>query len=155
MDSLPFSTGQFDVICSEGAIYNLGFEAGVMAWKRFLKPGGTLVVSEITWLTGSRPAPIQQHWQNEYPQIDVTSSKFRILEENGYSPAGYFVLPGHCWLDNYYQPLQNSFSAFLERNGDNPLAQSIVAAERKEIALYEQYRSYYSYGVYIAKNSTT
>ncbi|MEE4604811.1 MAG: class I SAM-dependent methyltransferase, partial [Desulfobacteraceae bacterium] len=42
MDALPFTVGEFDVIWSEGAIYNMGFEAGVAAWSRFLKPGGKL-----------------------------------------------------------------------------------------------------------------
>ena len=39
MNALPFSDEEFDVIWSEGAIYNMGFEAGVSAWNRFLKPG--------------------------------------------------------------------------------------------------------------------
>ncbi len=38
MDFLPFSDGEFDVIWSEGAVYNMGFEAGVSYWRRFLKP---------------------------------------------------------------------------------------------------------------------
>lgn len=41
MDDLPFAAGEFDVIWSEGAVYNMGFEAGVSAWRRFLKPGGS------------------------------------------------------------------------------------------------------------------
>ncbi|WP_028322907.1 class I SAM-dependent methyltransferase, partial [Desulfatiglans anilini] len=31
MDALPFEEGEFDVIWSEGAVYNMGFEAGVSA----------------------------------------------------------------------------------------------------------------------------
>ena len=67
MDALPFEEGEFDVIWSEGAIYNIGFEAGVSAWRRFLKPGGKLIVSEITWLSATRPAELQSHWHSEYP----------------------------------------------------------------------------------------
>jgi len=44
MDGLPFTEGEFDVIWSEGAIYNMGFEAGVSAWRGFLKPSGKLIV---------------------------------------------------------------------------------------------------------------
>jgi cyclopropane fatty-acyl-phospholipid synthase-like methyltransferase len=151
MDDLPFEEGEFDVIWSEGAVYNMGFEAGVSAWSRFLKPGGMLILSEITWLRDTRPQEIQSHWETEYPEIDVATAKIGLLERHGCSPQGYFVLPAHCWLDNYYRPMQGRFDAFLERHGHSEQAKAVVEAEQHEIALYEKYRDYYSYGVYVAK----
>jgi len=151
MDALPFAEKEFDVIWSEGAVYNMGFEAGVSAWSRFLKPGGKLIVSEITWLSTTRPLDLQSHWEGEYPEIDVASSKIGILERHGYSPEAYFVLPTHCWLENYYRPMQSRFDEFLERHGQSDQAKAIVEAEKYEIALYEKYSAYYSYGVYVAK----
>nr|MBN2277238.1 class I SAM-dependent methyltransferase [candidate division Zixibacteria bacterium] len=151
MDALPFSDEEFDVIWSEGAIYNMGFEAGVAAWRRFLKPGGKLVVSEITWLSASRPSELQSHWDEEYPEIDVASAKIGILERHGYIPEAYFFLPPHCWFENYYRPMQDRLDAFLKRHGQSEQAKAIVEAEHHEIALYEKYGEYYSYGVYIAK----
>lgn len=151
MDNLQFDDEEYDVIWSEGAIYNMGFENGVKDWKRFLKTGGLLIVSEITWITNDRPFEVQKHWVNEYPEIDTASSKISILENSGYSPVAYFILPEHCWLDNYYRPMQNSFADFLSRNENNKDAQAIIEAEKKEIALYEKFKNYYSYGVYIAR----
>jgi SAM-dependent methyltransferase len=151
MENLPFRNEEYDVIWSEGAIYNIGFERGVKYWNRFLKVGGLLVVSEITWITVSRPSALQKYWEGEYPEIDVASSKIDILEKNGYSPIGYFVLPEHCWLDNYYWPMQSSFKAFLKRNGNSEKAHAIVEAENREIELYEKYKAHYSYGVYVAR----
>lgn len=153
MDDLPFGNEEFDIIWSEGAIYNIGFERGIKSWKRYLKLGGLLVVSEITWITGSRPAEIQKYWENEYPEIDMASSKIRILEENGYSLVGYFVLPEHCWLTNYYRPMQNSFQEFVDRNGASKEVRAIVEAESREIELYEKYSDYYSYGMYVARKA--
>jgi SAM-dependent methyltransferase len=132
MDNLPFEDEEYDVIWSEGAIYNIGFEKGVKNWKRFLKTGGMMVVSEITWLTTDRPPELQEYWQNEYPEIDTVSSKIEIMENNGYSPVAYFVLPEHCWLDNYYRPMQDSFEAFLKRNGNSEKAQAIVKTKKKK-----------------------
>ncbi|MCF7981118.1 MAG: methyltransferase domain-containing protein [Pseudomonadales bacterium] len=151
MDALPFEEGEFDVIWSEGAVYNMGFEAGVSAWRRFLKPGGKLIVSEITWLSETRPTELQSHWESEYPEIDVASAKIGILGRHGYSPEAYFVLPAHCWLDNYYGPMRRQFDAFLERHGASDEAAAIVEVEQHEIALYEKYRDYYSYGVYVSR----
>jgi ubiquinone/menaquinone biosynthesis C-methylase UbiE len=151
MDSLPFGDGEFDIIWSEGAIYNIGFEKGVREWNRYLKFGGILVVSEITWLTASRPPELEKYWGSEYSEIDLASVKIGVLEKNGYSPIGYFVLPEYCWLDNYYRPMQNGFQSFLDRNGNSEEAQAIVEAENREIELYEKFKEYYSYGVYVAK----
>jgi ubiquinone/menaquinone biosynthesis C-methylase UbiE len=150
MDALPFAAGEFDVIWSEGAIYNMGFEAGVSAWGRFLKPGGKLIVSEITWLSATRPLELQSYWEREYPEIDVASAKIEILERHGYRPEAYFVLPTHCWLENYYRPIETQFDEFLKRQGHSDQAKAIVEAEKHEIALYEKYSDYFSYGVYVA-----
>ncbi|MDX9971404.1 MAG: class I SAM-dependent methyltransferase [FCB group bacterium] len=151
MDALPFRDAEFDVIWSEGAVYNMGFEAGISYWRRFLKPGGKLIVSEITWLSATRPPDLQTHWDREYPEIDVASFKIGIIERHGYSPEAYFVLPAHCWLENYYRPMQSRFDEFLERHGQNEKARAIVEVERHEIALYEKHSAYYSYGVYVAR----
>lgn len=77
-----------DAIWSEGAIYNTGFENGVEAWRKHLKPGGILAVSEITWLTRERPADLQAHWKREYGGIDSALAKIAILEKHGYPPLG-------------------------------------------------------------------
>lgn len=151
MDALPFADERFDLIWSEGAIYNMGFENGVKNWRRFLKPGGLLVASELTWTTQTRPPDLQQHWETEYPEVGTASAKMGVLERNGYATLGYFVLPASCWRDNYYRPLQAGFSDFLLRHGHSAAAQAVVAEQAQEIALFEAYKAYFGYGVYVTK----
>ncbi|WP_397596764.1 class I SAM-dependent methyltransferase [Silanimonas sp.] len=151
MDSLPFEDGSLDVMWSEGAIYNIGFANGVRQWRRFLKPGGLLAVSELTWLTARRPIELEEHWRAQYAEVATASSKMDVLERAGYEPVGYFVLPEHCWIDAYYRPMQRRFPAFLERHGSSEAAKAVVAAEVLEIDLYECFRRFVSYGFYIAR----
>lgn len=153
MEALPFRDNEFDIIWSEGAIYNMGFKKGVNEWKKYLKLDGFLVVSEITWLTNERPDEIQQHWDSEYPEIDTASAKLQVLEDAGYSPVSYFYLPESCWLDNYYRPMQKRFSDLLSRYKNNQSIQRLIAAEENEIDLYERYKKYFGFGVYIAKKA--
>ena len=68
MDELGFNDSSLDVIWSEGAIYNIGFEHGVGSWRRYLRPGGVLAVSEITWLTHQRPTELEEHWGRRTPK---------------------------------------------------------------------------------------
>ncbi|MBN2050634.1 MAG: class I SAM-dependent methyltransferase [Spirochaetales bacterium] len=151
MDDLPFGKEEFDILWSEGAIYIIGFEAGIKKWRDYLKPGGYLAVSEITWLTNKRPKEIEEHWKSEYPEIDTASNKIRLLEENGYSPVGYFFLPEKSWIDTYYAPMEERFAAFLERHGNSERARDIVDGEKDEIRKYKKYKDYFSYGFYLGK----
>lgn len=51
MDALPFGEEELDLIWSEGAIYNIGFERGLNEWRKYLKTGGYVAVSESSWFT--------------------------------------------------------------------------------------------------------
>lgn len=151
MEDLPFDNEEFDIIWSEGAIYNMGFKTGIKEWKNYIKKGGYLAVSEITWITNSRPDEIEEHWNNEYPEIDTASNKIKILEQNGFTPVGYFILPESSWIDNYYQPIEKRINDFLKKHHNSEIAKSIVDGEKEEIKKYKKYKNYFSYGFYIAK----
>lgn len=88
MDDLPFDAEEFDVIWSEGAAYNVGFAEAARYWRQFLRPGGILVVSEITWTTAQRPREIEDFWVGQYPQIDLASAKIEVLDPSGYRCRG-------------------------------------------------------------------
>ncbi len=153
MDALDFEERSLDAIWSEGAIYSMGFEAGIKAWRRFLKPGGVLAVSELTWFTQEQPAELERHWTRAYPEVDTASAKMALLEANGYAPVGYFTLPDRCWLDGYYRPMQQRFAEFLARHAASQPARDLVAAEENEIALYERHSAFYGYGYYVARRT--
>src|SRR5690554_2061592 len=105
MDNLSFAESSFDVVWSEGAIYNIGFAKGLSLWRKYLKNNGYIAVSEISWLTASRPEEIEQYWVNAYPEIDTVANKLLVIEKCGYTSVDHFALDDQCWIDNYYQPL--------------------------------------------------
>lgn len=153
MEKLPFDKEAFDIIWSEGAIYNIGFESGIKKWKDYLKPGGYLSVSEMTWITNKRPKEIEDYWKSEYIEVDTASSKIKLLEENGYTLVGYFYLAQDSWIENYYKPMEFRFSTLLERHNHSELAKKIVKEHKDEIAMYLKFKEYYSYGFYIARKN--
>lgn len=151
MESLPFADGELDLIWCEGAIYNIGFERGVNEWRRFLKTGGYIAVSEASWFTDNRPAEIEAFWKDAYPEIDTVPAKITQMQKAGYVPVASFILPENCWTDNFYVlqgPLQEKFLAM--HPGDKTAAE-LVANERHEAHLYDLYKEYYGYVFYIGK----
>ncbi|MDR9367002.1 MAG: hypothetical protein RI575_16825 [Balneolaceae bacterium] len=47
--------------------------------------------------------------------------------------------------------MQERFDDFLRRNGNTNEARAIVESETKEIKLYNKYKDYISYGMYVAR----
>lgn len=153
MDDLPFEKECFDIVWSEWAIYNIGFEKWLQYRKTFLKPKWYIALSEISWITETRPKEIEDHRNAEYPEIDTIQNKIKTLEANGYTLLSHFVLPYSDWLENYYQSLENRFEEFLVKNTSEE-AKEIIKNEIQEINLYKKYKEYYSYGFYIAQKNS-
>lgn len=151
MDDLPFGHGELDLIWSEGAIYNIGFERGVTEWHRYLKPGGYLAVTDATWLTDERPAEIDDYWMAHYPQIDTIPAKMAQIQRAGYLLVAAFVLPESCWTQHYFASLVGAQELFLEQYAGDKSAEEFVAFQRQDVLLYERYKTYYGYVFYIAR----
>jgi SAM-dependent methyltransferase len=151
MDNLPFQNDELDLIWSEGAIYNIGFERGLSEWRKFLKPGGFIAVSEASWFTGERPSEIDDFWKEAYPGIDTIPNQVALFQKAGYKLVASLVLPESCWLENYYYPQVKAQENFLAKYKGNRVAEDLVENLRHEARIYENYKEYYGYVFYIGK----
>jgi ubiquinone/menaquinone biosynthesis C-methylase UbiE len=151
MDHLPFQNEELDLIWSEGAIYNIGFERGINEWHKFLKTGGFIAVSEASWFTEERPAEIESFWIDEYPEIDTISRKVTQMQRAGYIPIATFVLPENCWTENFYAPQISAQEEFLKKHAGKKNAEELVENQRHEAELYYKYKEFYGYVFYVGK----
>jgi len=149
MFALDFAEAKFDAIWSEGAIYIIGFEAGLRAWRRFLKPGGYAAVSELTWLHPDPPLEIRAYWEQEYPAIGDLKQNLVRVQAAGYRSLGHFVLPPSDWMDAYYTPLGARLEMLRQKYSQDPAALAQLAEHQREIDLFRQYHKWYSYVFYI------
>ncbi len=151
MDNLSFQDEELDLIWSEGAIYNIGFERGLNEWRKFLKTGGYIAVSEASWFTEKRPAEIDEFWQDAYPGIDTIPNKVDQMQKAAYIPVASFILPENCWTEHFYAPQVPAQEAFLKKHTGNKTAEEFIANQRHETQLYYKYKEYYGYVFYIGK----
>jgi ubiquinone/menaquinone biosynthesis C-methylase UbiE len=151
MENLPFQESALDLIWSEGAIYNIGFDRGLNEWRKFLKQGGYIAVTENTWFTEERPAEIQEFWDKAYPEIDTIPNKVAQMQKAGYLPFATFVVPETCWTDYYYVQQPQMEASFLKKYNGNKSAEELIQSERYEVDLYRKYKAYYGYVFYIGK----
>jgi len=151
MDQLSFKEEVLDLIWSEGAIYNIGFERGLSEWRKFLKPGSYIAVSEASWFTEERPAEIDEFWQDAYPGIDTIPNKVAQMQKAGYIPVASFILPENCWTEHFYAPQVQAEEVFLKKHAGNKSAEEFIANQRHETQLYYKYKEYYGYVFFIGK----
>lgn len=151
MDNLPFEEESLDLIWSEGAIYNIGFERGLNEWRNYLKTGGYIAVSECSWFTEERPAEIHNFWMESYPEVDTIPNKVAQVQKAGYLPVATFVLPETCWTEHYFAPLAGARELFLDKYAGNDTAEELVKFQHYEEELYAKYKEFYGYVFYIAK----
>ncbi len=151
MEELPFQKEELDLIWSEGAIYNIGFERGLNEWRKLLKTGGYIAVSEVSWFTDERPKEIDEFWMDAYPEIDTIPNKVAIMQKAGYVPVATFILPENCWTEHFYDPQVSAQEAFLNKNAGNKAAEEFIANQQHETQLYYKYKEYYGYVFYIGK----
>lgn len=143
----------FDLVWSEGAAYSMGFDDALKTWRRFLCPGGSIVVSELSaWgRIDEAPAAVQSFFRTEYPRMRDDAANRAAFEAAGYELTGAFRLPVDAWWDPYYAPLSERLPSFEAAFAGDDLAGEIARQTRLEIELFREHSDDYGYAFYIGK----
>ena len=149
MFNLDFPSETFDIIWSEGAIFQIGFEKGLKEWRRFIKPDGFLVIHEMCWLEPDPPQEIREYWQKMYSGITTIQKNLDMIPACGYSILDYFPLPEDAWGKLYFDPLEERINTFREKYKNDSKVQSILDKEQREVDLYRNYPKWYGSAYYI------
>jgi len=154
MNSPPLKTGLFDIVWSEGAIYIMGFKHALRQWGRYLKEGGYIAVTEVTWLSDDTPCELREFWESGYPAITDIEGNLKTLREAGYEPLGHFPLPEKSWYEDYYDIIRPKAEAMMEEYSGDDDATKTLQAELDEITLFEKYSDFYGYVFYIMRKDS-
>jgi len=146
----PFPDVSFDLVWSEAAIYNVGFEQGLKRWRRLLRAGGFIAVSEVSWLCEAPPGEVVDFWASEYPAMTNIEDNLTKVRMSGFEPVGHFVLPSKDW-ENYYGPLQEQLVVFRSENSDDAEAQAFADSLQQEIDVWKEYSDSYGYVFYVGR----
>ncbi len=151
MEDLPFKKKSLDLIWSEGAIDNIGFEKGISYWHDFLKKGGFVVVTCPSWLTKEQPAIVEKFWSNAGSCLDCISNNIETMQRCGYQFIASFTLPEQCWTNNYFIPREAAINRLFEKYAGNETMIEYAAQNRYETELYSKYNQHYGYVFYIGR----
>ena len=151
MRALPFRETSFDLIWSEGAVYIMGFDAGLTQWRSWVKPGGYLAVSELSWFRSDPPAELKAFFDVEYPALRDVEANLTAASEQGWQVIGHFPLPWSAWQE-YYGPLRERLPAFRAAHAEDADAQAVADLTESEMALMARYAADCGYAFYILRH---
>jgi SAM-dependent methyltransferase len=156
MAALDFSPESFDIIWSEGAAYSIGFLNAVSAWHSFLKPGGYMALSELSWKNKYAPKEIKDFFSKEYPDIKYFEDiKAQLsLACPGLSVQDSFFIPDLSWWEGYYNPLSEKVCEYRARYPKNEEVQGMLDSFELEIDMHARYADYYGYIFYILRKQS-
>lgn len=150
MRALPFREARFDLIWSEGAIYIMGFDAGLTQWRSWVKPGGYLAVSELSWFRSDQPVELKAFFDAEYPALRSVEANLTAAGERGWQVVGHFPLPWSAW-QAYYDPLRERLPAFRAAHVGDADAQAVADLTESEMALMARYTEDCGYAFYVLR----
>jgi SAM-dependent methyltransferase len=130
--------GPFDLIWCAGAVYFLGIEAALAAWRGKLAPGGTIAFSEPCYFTDTPSDGARALWEGEGVTVtDEAGIRARITAA-GYDTLASRRLSDIAW-ESYYRPMEARIAA-LRPKADARLAAVLDDAEA-EIAAWRAHRT--------------
>ncbi len=151
MSSITLPDASFELLWSEGAIYIIGFEAGLKQWRRLLVKDGWLVASHLSWLKEEIPTSPRTFWNKNYPAISSVKNNLLIAEAQGYTNEAHFTLPEDGWWREYYNPISEKLESLRKKYYGIQEAERRIADMQEEIDLYREYSDCYGYVFYIMR----
>lgn len=153
MEELGEPPGSIDLIWCEGAIYNVGFEAGLRLWRPMLRDHGSVVASEATWLADDPPAECRDFWTREYPPMTNFAGNAARAAEAGFDVVDHLVLPRAAWWDEYLTPIEKRIALLRPKaTADLDLAEVLKDHER-EVDMCRRFGDCFGYVFYIMRKT--
>ncbi|MCU0547160.1 MAG: class I SAM-dependent methyltransferase [Oscillatoriaceae cyanobacterium Prado104] len=149
MAKLDRSVGSVDLLWSEGAAYNLGFEQALKIWRSLLAKSGIAVISEMSWFTDDVPEPASAYWQNAYPMMGTEAENIDRANRSGFSVLSTHRLPSQAWWVNYYEPLRER----MQQIEITPSIQSVIRETEEEMRVFEKFSDSYGYTFYVLQTT--
>ncbi len=132
MDEMKFGANSFDIVWSEGAIFVIGFDKGLVQWRSFVRPDGFLVVH-------ARKIEIEK--------------RVGMIPEFGYSLLNKFLVPKDAWWNLYYEPLEKHINLLRQRYQDDACKMVSLNTVQKEIDEFKQNPKYHGSVFYVCQKA--
>lgn len=148
---LPLSA--FDLVWSEGALYNLGIERGLATCGYVLRPGGYLAFTEAVWRTPQPAAEVRAAFADYEGMDDVPGVIARIESTESWSVETHFPLPARAWVEEFYAPMEREIERLRTAWGSNAEALALLEQLAAEPDMHRRYGEQYGYQFFVLRHA--
>jgi SAM-dependent methyltransferase len=141
MTALPHPDGAFDLLWCEGAAYLMGVDRALRDWRRLLRPGGALVLTDAVWTTTAPSAEARRFWA-AYPEMRDEASLAAAARSAGWDVRATHLLPDTDWTDEYHRPLAAAIDAWPD---PDPATAAVLAEARTEVEVRQAHAGEFGY----------
>ncbi|KIN61297.1 Methyltransferase type 12 [Sulfitobacter noctilucae] len=132
----------YDMIWCAGAVYFMGVEQALRAWRKSLKPGGVVAFSEVCWFTDAPSERPKALWEAQYPGMTDAAGIAAQITAAGYETVETRILSDAAW-EAYFRPIDARIAA-LRPGADADLTAVLDEAE-EEAACWRAHRDEFGY----------
>lgn len=143
----------FDLIWSEGALYNLGIGPALGICRGLLRPGGYLAFTDAVWRKKNPPGEVLAAFEADYPAMGFTGDILTLIARTGFELLGHFTLPDEAWWDDFYTPMQTRVQELRGKYAGDGEALSTLDEIDREPELHRMHSDYYAYEFFVARQA--
>uniref|UniRef100_UPI0025BC144F methyltransferase domain-containing protein n=1 Tax=Desulfonatronospira sp. TaxID=1962951 RepID=UPI0025BC144F len=143
--------GSFDLIWSEGALYNLGLKKALHLCHGLLRPGGYLAFTDAVWRKENAPAQVKASFDQDYPAMGWVDDDVAAIRDCGLELVGHFTLPDEAWWEDFYTPMEERIAQLRGKYAGDDEASAILDQLAREPVMHRRYCDFYAYEFFVAR----
>ena len=143
--------GSFDLIWSEGALYNIGLRNALRVCHGLLRPGGYLAFTDAVWRKENPPPEVKAGFDLEYPTMGWLDDDVTAIRYCGFELVGHFSLPDEAWWDDFYTPMETRIAELRGNYANDVEASAILDQLAKEPEVHRRHFGFYAYEFFVAR----
>ena len=141
----------FDLIWSEGALYNIGLRKALDICYGLLRPGGYLSFSDAVWRKENPPPIVRASFDFDYPAMGWLEDDLAVIQDCGFDLVGHFTLPDEAWWDDFYTPMEARMTELRGTYVEDVDALAILDQLAEEPEMHRRYSDFYAYEFFVAQ----
>jgi SAM-dependent methyltransferase len=141
----------FDLIWSEGALYNIGIERALRICHGLLRPGGYLAFTDAVWRKNDPPPEVKASFDLDYPSMGRVPDILAAIDKSGLSLVGHFTLPDEAWWDDFYTPMLLRIEELRGKYAADAEALAVLDQLAQEPAMHQRHSDYYAYEFFVVR----